>query len=83
VRGGLPRVEKRFDEQSAGRAQDRDQEENAHPRAGDGHLLLTEIDLQLLAGRALDRTLATAAARRAHRISVTARSMVRTLTSTP
>jgi hypothetical protein len=50
----LSLMKKGFDEQPARVAQDRDEQEDAHPFAGDADPLLAEIDLQLIPGRALD-----------------------------
>jgi hypothetical protein len=50
----LSLIEKGFDEQAAGIAQDRDEQEHAHPVPGDADSLLPKIDLQLIAWRALN-----------------------------
>jgi len=51
---GAALIEKRFDEEAPGVAEDRDEEEDADAHAGDLQTLLAEIDLQLVAGRRLD-----------------------------
>ena len=49
-----PLIEKRFDEESAGVAQDRDEHEDPHRHAGDQNPFLAKVDLQLIARRRLD-----------------------------
>src|SRR5439155_16794804 len=47
-------IEKRFDEEAAGVTEHGDQQEDADAHAGNLQSLLTEIDLQLVAGRRFD-----------------------------
>ncbi len=50
----LALAEKGFDEEAARIAEDRHQQEHAHPAGPDPHALLPEIDLQLIARRRFD-----------------------------
>ena len=69
--------------QAARIAQRRDKHERLDLDAGDVDEALAKINLQLLAGRRLNRVVARAAAIRARRYGATARSIVRRLTTTP
>src|SRR6185436_1987682 len=50
----LPLGQRGFDEEAARVRKNRDEEENLHQRARDGHALLAEVDLHLVAGRRLE-----------------------------
>ena len=47
----LALTEERFDEESPRVAEDRDEQEDAHPCVPDAHAFLAEVNLQLIAGR--------------------------------